>query len=86
MTVTRRSLLAMAWAWPRPRGAPGARLRRGKNITIQFRWAEGRYDQAGDLPIEQASKFELVINTRTAKTLGVTISPSILARADRAIE
>jgi putative ABC transport system substrate-binding protein len=39
-----------------------------------------------DLPVEQASKYELVINLKTAKTLGITIAPSVLVRADRVID
>jgi putative ABC transport system substrate-binding protein len=39
-----------------------------------------------DLPVEQASKYELVINLKTAKTLGIKIPPSVLVRADQILE
>ncbi|HJS62544.1 MAG TPA: ABC transporter substrate binding protein [Pseudolabrys sp.] len=43
-------------------------------------------EKVGNLPVRQATAFELIVNTRTASALGLTIPPSVLLRADDVIE
>jgi putative ABC transport system substrate-binding protein len=79
--------------YPEPEFAlAGGLLAYGANVADNFRRAAAYVDKIfkgakpADLPVEQPTKFDFVINLKTAKALGLTIAPSLLLRADHIIE
>ena len=97
--LDRKQIIALAakyrmpaiYEWPE-QGEDGGLMGYGTSLAALSRRAATYIDRIfkgakpGDLPIEQPTKFELVINLKTAKALGLTISPSLLLRADEVIQ
>jgi len=86
-----KNRLPSIYAWKDPVSAGGL-IAYGVNIPQVYRRAAYYVDKIlrgtkpGDLPVEQPTKFDLVVNLKTAKALGLTIPPGLLLRADEILE
>jgi putative tryptophan/tyrosine transport system substrate-binding protein len=91
-SATHSALLAKPARIARDYVEAGGLMSYGPNYASLFSRAADFVDKilrgakSGDLPVEQPTKFELVVNLRSAKALGLELSPSLLARADEVIE
>jgi putative tryptophan/tyrosine transport system substrate-binding protein len=87
-----RHRLPAIYPWPEPATEKGGLIAFGADQAALFIQVAGyvtkilRGSKPADLPVAQPTKYQLVINLKTAKALGLTIPPSLLARADHVIE
>jgi putative ABC transport system substrate-binding protein len=92
IVATAEQLALPAMYWRREFAMTGGLMSYGTNTDARFR-AMGEYtgrilkgEKPGDLPIQQPTKFEFVINLKTAKALGLTVPETLLATADEVIQ
>ena len=89
--IALQSRLPSMFGW-RDYAEAGGLLSYGPDQYATYHWLAGyaarvlRGERAGDLPIQQPTRFELIMNLKTAHALGLTIPPTLLARADKVIE